>query len=312
MSTFRDVDVRHLEALVGVAEEGTFGRAATRLGFTQSAVSQQIASLERLLGVQLFDRPKGPRRVELTPAGELVLDHARAVLGRLSLAAHELEQLHRGERGRLLVGTFQSVSANLLPHVAGRLRHQRPELEIRLHEADCTDALVRHLLDDELDLVFLIDDGALDPRLDATFLAVDPYVLLVRAGEGPAGGRELLDALEGAPLVGQPEDNICQALVERALAAHGVTPTWVFRSIDNGAVQAMVRSGVGRAILPHLAVATEDPGVDLVDLDPAIPPRRIVLARRAGRTLHPAADAFVRIAQEVAATRAGPVAASPG
>src|SRR6186997_2567225 len=76
MSTLRDLEIRHLAALDAVATEGTFGRAAERLGYTQSGVSQQIATLERTLGGAVFDRPGGPRPVRLTPLGKLVLTHA--------------------------------------------------------------------------------------------------------------------------------------------------------------------------------------------------------------------------------------------
>ena len=76
----RDLELRHLAALVAVADEGSFARAATALGFTQSAVSQQIAALEKVVGLPVFDRPKGPRPAELTPAGRLLLTHARRTL----------------------------------------------------------------------------------------------------------------------------------------------------------------------------------------------------------------------------------------
>lgn len=302
MPTFRDLDVRHLEALVAVAEERTFGRAAARLGFTQSAVSQQVASLERLVEMPLFDRPKGPRPAELTPAGELLLEHARAVLARIDLAADDLDQLRTGAHGRLVVGTFQSVSAKLLPEIVGRLRADRPDLEIQLFEADDDKSLARRLLDNELDLTFLIDDEH-EAGIDATFLALDPYVLLRRAHRSGPAGPQPMSGLDGAPLIGQPVGSLCQELVDRALATHRVSPKWVFRSMDNGAVQAMVRSGMGQAVMPYLAVEPDDPEIEVVDLDPPMPPRRITVARRAGRTLHPAADDFVRHARDVCAER---------
>jgi DNA-binding transcriptional LysR family regulator len=231
-----------------------------------------------------------------------VLEHARAVLALLDLAGEELERLSHGDHGRLVVGTFQSASAKLLPEVVGRVRRDRPELEIRLFEADDNEQLQRGVRDNELDLAFLVDDSD-DPGLQKTFLTYDPYVLLTPAGRGPSEGRTAIAALEGTPMIGQPEANVCQMLIDRALADHHVQPTWVFRSVDNGAVQAMVRSGMGQALMPYLACDPDDPLVDLVEVDPPIPPRRIVLIRRAGRTLHPAADDFVRHAQEVCAER---------
>ena len=106
------------------------------------------------------------------------------------------------------------------------------------------------------------------------------------------------------PLVGEYFSS-CQAGIDRALRAVGVEPTYVFRTNDNGAVQAMVRVGVGVAVLPVLAVDTTDPEVVAQQLDPPIPPRRITLVRRTGRTLPPAADRFVELAVEVCAELAG-------
>src|SRR5215210_5465580 len=103
------VELRHLAALQAIAAEGTFGRAAQRLGYTQSAVSQQIATLERLVGQRLVERPGGPRPVSLTEAGRLLLRHAAAIVARLEAARADLEALGAGAAGSLRVGTYQSV-----------------------------------------------------------------------------------------------------------------------------------------------------------------------------------------------------------
>src|SRR3954453_20984894 len=111
------IELRHLHALRAIASEGSFGAAARRLGFTQSAVSQQIAALERAVGAPVFDRPGGPRPVTLTPAGRVLLRHADAVLDRLAQAERELGDLLAGRTDHLRVGTFQSVSVKLLPTI---------------------------------------------------------------------------------------------------------------------------------------------------------------------------------------------------
>jgi DNA-binding transcriptional LysR family regulator len=296
-SALRDVELRHLHALVAVAEEGSFGRAATRLGFTQSAVSQQVAALERAIGGPVFDRPGGPRRVELTPEGEVLLEGALAVLERLELAADELGRLRAGEAGRLTVGTFQSVSVRLLPDILGRLRSERPKVEVRLVEADDVDELSRGVLEGSLDASFVVCGTGID-RLELIPVCEDPFVLITPAGAetGPVAVTRLRDV----PLVGQPSSS-CQLLIDRGLQAGGVDPSYVFRSQDNGAVQAMVRAGMGYAVLPGLAVDSNDPGISILDLDPSIPPRRIALALRAGRTRSPALERFVELAQEVCA-----------
>src|ERR687893_1699284 len=100
------VELRHFLALEAVAREGSFGRAATALGYTQSAVSQQIATLERIVGDKLLERPGGPRPVSLTEAGTLLLRHADAIVARLDAARADLAALSAGEAGMLRVGTY--------------------------------------------------------------------------------------------------------------------------------------------------------------------------------------------------------------
>lgn len=295
----RDVEIRQLRALAAVAEEGSFGRAAERLGFTQSAISQQIAGLERAVGDKVFDRPGGPKRVELTPIGSVLLDYAKSLIGELQVAEDRLRSLRAGEVGRLVVGSFQSVSVNVLPEVVGHLRKERPGLTVRCIEDDENDLLIARLLADELDLSFLASPPD-DDSLEYTPVLVDPFVLLSPADTAspvvhPAD-------LAGVAMIGQSAC-ACQMSIDDAVRAYGVEPDYVFRSNDNGAVQAMVRAGMGCAILPRLAVDAADTGVVVSSLDPALPPRTIVLARRKGRTLTPAADRFTELAVSVCAAR---------
>lgn len=297
MSGLRDLEFRHLQALVAVAEERSFGRAATRLGFTQSAVSQQIAALERVVGEPVFDRPGGPRPVELTPIGAALLDHARAILERVQSAESDLQRLRDGDSGRIVLGTFQSVSVRLLPAIIGQLRRERPDVEIRLVESDNQDALHQSLLDGELDATFTAFAPVGD-RFDVLPMGDDPYVLITPSGAErspvPVG------RLNEVPLLGQHLCS-CQLLVDRGLLACGVAPEYVFRSNDNGTVQAMVRVGMGYAVLPGLAVDHGDPEIDVCELDPPLPPRRISLVLRADRTRSAALDRFVELAEAVCA-----------
>jgi len=300
MPAFPDLEIRHLAALVAVAEEGSFARAATALGYTQSAVSQQIASLEKAVGLPVLDRPKGPRPAELTPAGRLLLDHARDVLDRIEAVGAELDQLRRGITGRLVIGTFQSVSAELLPPIVGRMRTEVPQVDIGLVETDDQTALVERILADELDLAFTVD--AADERLASQLLGYDPFVVLV-AADDPIGTVATPGDISGHPLIGQPSTNVCQRLIDQRLVHAGIRADYVFRSLDNGAVQGMVRSGMGRAIMPLLAVDPDDPGVRVLPLDPPVAARTIQLTRRLGRSLPPAADRFAEIAEQVGADR---------
>jgi DNA-binding transcriptional LysR family regulator len=293
----RDVEMRHLQALDAVASEGSFGRAGERLGFTQSATSQQIAAFERIVGAALFDRPGGPRPVVLTPLGRVLLDHGKVVLERMRLAQEDAERLIAGDAGRLTVGTFQSVSVKILPPVIGRVRSELPGLSLRCVESESLAELMALLERGEIDLTFGVNVTP-DPAVEMSHLMSDPFLLVCPCGSatGPATWVEVLES----PLIGQ-QDMACQYLIDAQLRVHGMEPTYVFRSNDNGAVQAMVRNHLGLAILPRLAIETDDPGICVRELDPPLEPRQISLLRWRGRTLAPAAERFAAIASEVCA-----------
>ena len=301
MSQLRDLEFRHLVALDAVANEGTFGRAADRLGYTQSAISQQIAALERIAGEPVFDRPGGPRPVELTPFGEQLLAHGRRLLAQLDGIDNELDRFRQGDIGRLRVGTFQSVSATVLPQVVGRMRQHLPDLELTVFESDHDDELDERLASGELDVSFAAADeyGHVTDGFEGRHVLTDEFVLIARPGQFTPGTVALAD-LAGEAMIGQHE-NSCQMLNEAGLRSAGIDPSYVFRTNDNGTVAAMVRAGMGVAVLPLLCVEPDDPRTALHRLDPPIPDRHIAIAWRKGRTLSPAAHRFIDLAVEVGA-----------
>jgi len=295
---WNDLSVRHLLALRAVAEEGTFGRAATRLGFSQSAVSQQVGALEQLVGQPLFDRPAGPHPPRLTPAGELLLDHSAAFIERLEAAERDLDRLARGVAGTLTIGTFQSISARVLPFALRRLNQDAPEVEIRLLEEDPEHDFQQMMLTgSELDLAFAVGD--LEPGLGSRHLGADPHVAIVPS-DFPAGPVDLAD-ISGRPMIGQPTGDSCGLLIDRGLERFGVTPHYAFRSHDNGAVQGMVGAGVGLAIVPLLAVDTTDHTISVRTTEPGLEPRQLSIIWNRERTLAPIAERFIDIAAEVCA-----------
>src|SRR5690349_18701469 len=173
------VELRHLAALEAVATEGTFGRAAERLGYTQSAVSQQIATLERIVGERLVDRPGGPRPVTLTEAGRVLLRHAESIVARLQAAQADLAALAAGESGSLRVGTFQSVGTKVLPEVMRRFRPAWPAVEIELRESPMSGELAAGVERGELDLAFVqLPLGGELSSLETIELLRDDYVLV--------------------------------------------------------------------------------------------------------------------------------------
>jgi len=306
MSTWRDLDLRHLLALDAVAGEGTFARAAERLGYTQSAVSQQIAALERTVGEKVFDRPGGPRAVELTPFGAELLRGGRDLLARVEALADDLDRFRTGQSGRLTIGTFQSVSSAVLPMVLGRFRVSHPDVEVQLFETDRDEELEEYLERGQSEVSFIVGDVAAPEQsgFESRLLLTDPFVLIARPGQFPPGPVPL-DAFAGEPLIGQ-HPNSCQLLNEAGLRAGGLDPSYVFRSNDNGTVAAMVRAGMGVAVMPLLCTEPEDPRTELHPLDPPIPGRHVSIAWRAGRTLSPAASAFVELATAVCAELSEP------
>ncbi len=289
------VELRHLAALEAVAREHSFGRAATALGYTQSAISQQIATLERSVGERLIERPGGSRPVALTEAGELLLGHAGAIVARLKAAQADLRALGEGRAGTLRVGAFQSVGARVLPDVVRRFVGAWPGVDLNLHESSADDELLELVERGELDVAFVmlpIPDGP----FETIELLRDPYVLIARAGSALAGGRQVRIAdLVDEPLVG---NRLCRssALAESALRLRGLEPTVAFRSDDNGTVQGLVAAGIGSAVVPRLAVDETDDRVVVLPLEPALPPRLIGLAWHRDRHRSAAARAFVETA----------------
>ncbi|MHB8643250.1 MAG: LysR family transcriptional regulator [Gaiellaceae bacterium] len=304
------VELRHLLALQAIAQEGSFGRAATRLGYTQSAVSQQIAALERAVGEKLIERPGGPRAVSLTEAGELLLRHADAIVARMQAAQADLAAFAEGAAGPLRVGTYQSVSTRLLPAIVRRFKDAFPKVEIQLSESSLDDELELRLERGEVDLSFVMLPMNEAP-LEAEQLLVDPYVLVVPKGSPLAGRpkRPTLREIAEQPLIGyrQCRSNVA---IETAIRRAGAEPNFVFRSDDNGTVQGLVGAGIGIALVPQLTLMATDDAVEVIALGDLVPPRLIGIAWHRDRYRTPAAEAFVETARDLVADAAlQPVAA---
>ena len=285
-------EVRHFAALQAVAAERSFGRAAERLGYTQSAVSQQIATLERIVGERLVERPGGPRPVTLTDAGELLLGHADSIVARLQAAQADLQALRAGEIGRLRVGTFSSVGARVLPEVILRFTERLPQVEVTLFELE--DERVGPAIErGEIDVGF-VQLPIEEAPLETIELLRDPYVLITQAGSPLAVGTPTLREIAARPLVGFRAHHALES-IEAAFHAEGLEPRWAFQSNDNPIVQGFVAAGLGNAVMPRLTVDESDPRIAIVPL-PAIAPRVIAIARHRDRYASPAMRAFVETA----------------
>jgi DNA-binding transcriptional LysR family regulator len=294
------VELRHLAALQALADEGSFGRAAERLGYTQSAISQQIATLERLVGERLVERPGGPRPISLTEAGVLLLRHAQSIVARLQAAHADLKALRAGEAGTLRIGTFQSAGARLLPEIMRRYRDRWPQVEIGLDELE-DDEIAVAVERGEIDVGFVLLPVG-DAPLEATELLRDPHVLIVAAGSPLASRRPTLREIAAESLVGF-RDSHAVAQIVAAFRAEGVEPHWAYRSNDNPTIQGLVAAGVGVAVMPRLTVDLADKRIAVVDLEGSVPSRVVALARHRDRYYSPAARAFIETARETVATR---------
>jgi DNA-binding transcriptional LysR family regulator len=284
-----DVELRHLRTMAAIAEEGTFGRAASRLGYAQSSVSQQIAALEKAVGGAVFDRPGGPRPVRISPLGEVVLAHGRDLLARTDALADAVDRFRAGN-ARIDIGTFPGVSRLILPTVVRRLLEEHPGCDIRLSEVGPEDP---HIGD--LDLLFHY--GPIGGDVEHVELLDEPYLLVAGADAFPDGPVRV-KLLDNAPMVAWPA-NYHQRWLERTLASNGARPRIVFRTTGHETIVSMVRAGIGSAVLPWLALhgsdAWSDDQLSIHQLRPS-PTSTSYLYWPVGRTQSPLAARAIDIA----------------
>lgn len=292
------VELRHLVALAAVGRDRSFSGAASSLGYTQSAISQQIAKLERIVGYRLIERPRGTRRVSLTAAGDILLGHAEAIVARLASARADLESLAIGNAGVLRIGCFQSVGVRILPRVIREFSAERPNLRVQLTEAEDDAELLRAVERGDLDLTFMVF-----PMMDGPFMSVelleDPYVVVVQSDSELARQSEpvTLRQLEGLPLVTYAQMREAHA-IENRLGHPELTRQIVFRSNDNGTILGLAAEGVGAAVISSLSVDPNRDGIHAIPLA-GVSPRVVGMAWHRDRFRNPALDAFVRVAQEL-------------
>lgn len=282
-----------------VATTGTFWAAATELNTSLSTVSDHVGALEALVGERLVERSRGRRTVEMTDAGRLLLGHAEAIESRLRAAEADFRAYAAGVSGGLRIGIYQSVATKVLPEVLRRFHERWPEVEVQATEEINDMTLVEAVERGALDLSF-----AIAPIPDGPFavreLMHDAHVLVAARGAASrAWRRPRVADLDGAAMVAY-ELGRHQVLTEEFLAGAGVRPRVVFRSNDNGTLQAMVAAGLGVALSPLLAVDENDPKVRVIPLTEAVPDRVLLVMWHRDRYRPPAAAAFVDTAVTVA------------
>ena len=243
--------LRHLQSFVAVAEELHFGRAAERLHMAQPPLSEQIRQLEAELGVTLLRRTT--RRVELAPAGEVLLARAREILASVDRATQDTQRAARGELGRLAVGFTGSSTYALLPALAAALRSALPGVLLELHGELLTPAQVASLLDGTLDL------GLLRPPVRQRELAFEvirwePLIAAVPQAHPLAAADAVpLEKLSAEPFISYPSHfrSVLHDAIEETCAAHGFLPRVVHEVSETATLVSFVAAGLGVSLVPE-------------------------------------------------------------
>ncbi|MFI6588330.1 LysR family transcriptional regulator [Embleya sp. NPDC050493] len=283
------LDVRRLRLLRELSLRGTIAAVAEALAFTPSAVSQQLATLEREAGVPLLERTG--RRVALTPAGRNLVRHAEAVLDHLEQAAAELADTRRGLAGPLRIGTFPTATRTIVPAALAHLGDRHPGLEPMVLEIDPA-GVAGALRAGDLD-VALIHEYDFVPPADEPGLADRPLcteAMYLAAPTSTPAASSVLAHWRNSPWITATSGTMCHAMTIRACQAAGFTPHVRHQVDDFATVLALVAAGQGVAVVPRLGIADPPPAVHLTRL--AIH-RRTRVAFRSGAAAHPAVAAAV-------------------
>jgi DNA-binding transcriptional LysR family regulator len=279
------IEFRHFEALAAVAEEASFNRAAERLGYTQPAISQQIAALERAVGQKLIERVRGSSRVTPTNAGRLLLRHAEEIGARLAAAHSDLQAMEHGSLGAIRVGTFHTLGGRLISQILGDFQRLWPNITVDLTELAGDRELLVSLEHNELDVVFAhlpLPPGTYEP----TRLFTDDYVLVVARGASERAGQAPTSIEEVAklPLVGLKSCRGCEPFVAH-LESLGLKPAFVYRADSIQTIEGLIAAGLGSAVMPRLATELMSPEVEIVELGSLNLPSRSVAVVRLGDKL---------------------------
>jgi DNA-binding transcriptional LysR family regulator len=291
------LDVRRLRVLREVARCGSLARAAQVLSYTPSAVSQQIAALEREAGTVLLERRA--RGVVLTEAGHALVRHADAILAQLQAAEAALVELADLRRGRLRMASFATAGANVLPRAVDAFRARHPGIELSVQQASPSESVAR-LREGGLDLALTVDLEATPAEgVEVIHLFDDPVQLALHRDHPLAAKTEIrLEDLKQETWIDVPRRTSGGKVLARACERAGFEPKVTFESDDYTAIQELVGAGVGVALLPELALCPPHEAVVLRSLGPEGPRRHIQAATRPAAFRSPAAAAMLEILLE--------------
>jgi DNA-binding transcriptional LysR family regulator len=292
------LDVKRMSVLREVVNRGSFSAAADSMHLSQSAISQQVSTLEREVGLQLLERTsEGPK---LTAAGEKLVAHADAVLARLDEAERELADIAGLEGGRLRLVSFPTASATLMTRAMSEFRRRFPQIELQFAEGEPEEA-VPAIKRGDYDVALVFDFVAFPEDfgrdLDAELIFRDEMRIALPPGHPLAASQTVdLAALADEAWLAGDKPSSCREHVINCCRAAGFEPNVSFESDDYQVIQGLVAAGLGVGLLPQLA--QRDPGVVWRDIaDPPI--RRVWAVSRTSEARSPAAEEMLGILRGV-------------
>ena len=295
------LNTSRLNVLREVVDKGSFSGAADALSYSQSAVSQAIATLEGELGAPLIERDR--RGVRPTPAGAALVAHAEGILARMDDAEAEVAAIAGGRGGRLRIASFPTAGATLVPQAVARFRAAHPGVEVSLAEGE-SEEIAPRLRAGDFDIVLLFEFEGVGERLGAGMrrfeLLDDPLHLALPAAHKLARKRKLrLEDLQEESWVQTSAASPCARHVVRSCHAAGFEPRVSFESDDYQTVQGLVAAGVGVALIPQLALSTVRGDIRIRSLDPGNPVRKVFAATPRAAAVTPAVATMLDVLREI-------------
>ncbi len=289
-----------MQVLRAVVTSGSVTAAAASLGCTPSAISQQLAALEREAGLPLLE--KSGRGVRPTPAGSLLAERAGQVAELLRGIETELAGLRAGHTGQLRVRFFQTASVGLIPPAMAKFRAQHPEVVLDLQILE--EGAFREVAEGEADLAVIVAGQQLPQARGVRLihLADDPFRVVLPADHPQADqdGIDLAELAEENWINTARADHTCAALLADIYACAGFTPHHVLETEDSYAAQAFVAAGLGIALIPQLGLDVVHPGVAVRPIRTPKAVRGVHVAVREAAAGLPATNALVQALVEVA------------
>ncbi|MDT7565632.1 MAG: hypothetical protein QOG76_4256 [Pseudonocardiales bacterium] len=305
-----ELSLQRLRMLRELHRRGTVTAAAAALHYTASAVSQQLAQLERDVGARLFERLG--RRVQLTELGLVLTEHAEEIIGSVERATLALEEAQEGVSVRLTAGVWASVASGLLPAALTALAAEHPGIQVRTRELapEDTEGAVR---DGALDFSFVIDYSnypmSWDPALARVVIAVERLHAAVPAGAVPSATLSLPGLAEHPWILAGPRSHFGRA-VRIACQRNGFEPKINHEVGEQATALAMVAAGLGVTLVSDLGLSLCPPGVDIVSLTEPVM-RTVSIAYRMKAARRPSLELVIEAVRAAAAEKGLGAAALP-